>query len=195
MDPLVEPGSTATTERLDLLVELGARAGEGMPPAAVRLLDGAGAGRPCEAAVFAAALPDPWLELRRCVTGGAGPGYWPDAAGRPLLSVEALPAGVDAGTATYRWRGRFDPDWSSVTDAALPHLLLGLVAPNDERLNGAPDPESDRRAAPSGHGRPRRSSTSPASARVAPDPLPERLAWLAVAALFLLDRLLVGRPR
>ncbi len=169
----------------DLLVDLGGETTAGT--AAVHLVTGSGAGTPCRQSAYLAGLPDPWVEIRRCGENDVDPSLWRDRWGRPLLSVEP---GPDPKSVVARWNGRLDPAWSSLSDAGLPHLLLSLVDPDDGHRNGSVLGVSDRRAAGERQSRPM-SSSRPAPST--PSPLPERLAWVAAALLFLIDRLLVGR--
>ena len=182
--PLVSAAGAPTAETLDLRVTLGPAEPPATPPARVSLSDGDG-GEPCRQILFNPSIPDPRLQLKRCAGSATADGSWHDGFGDALLTRNRRPDGID-----YQWHGRFDPNWSSLVENGLPHLLLQLVAPADESTNGAFGSMSDRRVAPAGHAQPRQ-EVGPV--RRVPDPLPERIAWGLVALLFTLDRLLVRR--
>jgi hypothetical protein len=181
---LGRPMALATGEDRSVDVALGLGTPAGPVDAAVRLTD-SDSGAPCRQSAFVEALADPWLSLQRCGGPEPIPALWRGGWGQPLLSEESS----DERRA-YRWHGRFDRDWSSVTEAGLPHLLLDLIAPADDRSNGSGTDDSDRRAGIPGHGVPTRADRP---APVAPNRLPERIAWALVAVLFVTDRLLVRR--
>jgi hypothetical protein len=182
--PLVFAPEAGSDAPIDLQIRLGEPAGQTTSTARVSLTDGEG-GSLCRQAIWLPTLPDPYLQLRRCGTPTDGDEVWLDGWGNALLTRSERPDGTD-----FQWQGRFSTSDSNLTESGLPHLLLGLIEPNDASANGVANAASDRRQAPSGHAQPR-SSDKPRPGH--PDPLPERLAWGLVALLFFLDRLLVRR--
>ena len=109
-----------------------------------------------------------------------------------MIRVSAPDAGSPGHD--FRWYGRFDPAWSSLVEQGLPHLLLALLDPADASLHGGANGLSDRRAAPATHGAPVGLRDVPGgSAGERPSQLPERLAWLMTALMFVTDRLLAWR--